>query len=230
MNLDSRLWSSVLLQGGQRRRTNEDSTTQEGRAHLSGEGGSVGGQGSSQGDADAVQSYRAALHSLLAPPRQSHRQTTRVTPPDLRADPCALCRPTEMLPWNPPSSFSAGSDPNTQQQQYRPNYSQEQPQQQPQQQQQGLPQQQQGQPNQQQQQQPAGGPPSYPPMTLASTLHFLQSEHRRYARDRNEWEIERAEMRARIALLEGEKRGNEGALRDLGRRCKMLENALRGER
>jgi striatin 1/3/4 len=67
-------------------------------------------------------------------------------------------------------------------------------------------------------------------MTLASTLHFLQSEHRRYARDRNEWEIERAEMRARIALLEGEKRGNEGALRDLGRRCKMLENALRGER
>ncbi|KAL8279921.1 hypothetical protein RQP46_007771 [Phenoliferia psychrophenolica] len=37
-------------------------------------------------------------------------------------------------------------------------------------------------------------------------------------------------MRARIALLEGEKRGNEGAMRDLGRRCKMLENALRGER
>ncbi|KAM0787281.1 hypothetical protein ACM66B_006514 [Microbotryomycetes sp. NB124-2] len=68
------------------------------------------------------------------------------------------------------------------------------------------------------------------PMTLASVLHFLQTEHRRYAKDRNEWEIERAEMRARIALLEGEKRGNEGALRDLARRCKMLENALRGER
>lgn len=68
------------------------------------------------------------------------------------------------------------------------------------------------------------------PITLASTLHFLQSEHRRYARDRNEWEIERAEMRARIALLEGEKRGSEGSLRDLGRRCKMLEMALRGER
>lgn len=67
-------------------------------------------------------------------------------------------------------------------------------------------------------------------MTLASTLHFLQSEHRRYARDRNEWEIERAEMRARIALLEGEKRGNEGALKSLARRCKMLEMALRGER
>lgn len=146
-------------------------------------------------------------------------------PHNSRADPLHLCCPTEMLPWNPPTSFSTGNDSNAQQQQYRPNYSQDQPQQQ---QQQGQPQQQQGQPNQQQQ--PAGGPPAYPPMTLASTLHFLQSEHRRYARDRNEWEIERAEMRARIALLEGEKRGNEGALRDLGRRCKMLENALRGER
>ncbi|GAA5992614.1 hypothetical protein JCM10908_002688 [Rhodotorula pacifica] len=84
-------------------------------------------------------------------------------------------------------------------------------------------------PQSSQQQQPqAGG--AYPPMTLASTLHFLQSEHRRYARDRNEWEIERAEMRARIALLEGEKRGNEGALKSLARRCKMLEMALRGER
>ncbi|KAK4048949.1 1,2-dihydroxy-3-keto-5-methylthiopentene dioxygenase [Microbotryomycetes sp. JL201] len=85
-------------------------------------------------------------------------------------------------------------------------------------------------------QQPAGNPfqqqqqQQQPPMTLASVLHFLQTEHRRYAKDRNEWEIERAEMRARIALLEGEKRGNEGALRDLARRCKMLENALRGER
>ena len=69
-----------------------------------------------------------------------------------------------------------------------------------------------------------------PPINLASTLFFLQSEHRRYNRDRNEWEIERAEMRARLALLEGEKRGNEGAIRDLGRRCKMLESALRNER
>ncbi|GAA6009855.1 hypothetical protein JCM10207_002134 [Rhodosporidiobolus poonsookiae] len=138
-----------------------------------------------------------------------------------------------MLPWNPPSSFSLGSD--SQPQRYG-NYSLDSgpsPHQQPQQP-----------PHQQQQQQqppPQGpnaqnGPPApasaapYPPMTLAATLHFLQSEHRRYARDRNEWEIERAEMRARIALLEGEKRGNEGALKSLGRRCKMLEMALRGER
>ena len=33
--------------------------------------------------------------------------------------------------------------------------------------------------------------------TLSSVLHFLQTEWRRYERDRNEWEIERAEMRVR---------------------------------
>lgn len=31
--------------------------------------------------------------------------------------------------------------------------------------------------------------------TLAGILHYLQSEWRRYEKDRNEWEIERAEMR-----------------------------------
>lgn len=33
--------------------------------------------------------------------------------------------------------------------------------------------------------------------TLSNVLHFLQSEWRKYERDRNEWEIERAEMRVR---------------------------------
>lgn len=61
---------------------------------------------------------------------------------------------------------------------------------------QGLPQQQNalGQPGQGQ------GIPPPPPQngqdfTLSSVLHFLQTEWRRYERDRNEWEIERAEMR-----------------------------------
>ncbi|GAA5940833.1 hypothetical protein JCM3775_006825 [Rhodotorula graminis] len=144
-----------------------------------------------------------------------------------------------MLPWNPPSAFSLTGD--QQQQRYGYNDGGSTMQSSHQQQQQsptGNQQQQQMSPQQQQQQQLAPGaippPPTnqsaYPPMTLAATLHFLQSEHRRYARDRNEWEIERAEMRARIALLEGEKRGNEAALKSLGRRCKMLEMALRGER
>ncbi|KZV67957.1 WD40 repeat-like protein [Peniophora sp. CONT] len=66
--------------------------------------------------------------------------------------------------------------------------------------------------------------------TLSNVLHFLQSEWRKYERDRNEWEIERAEMRARIALLEGERRSFENVKVDLMRRIKMLEYALRVER
>lgn len=73
--------------------------------------------------------------------------------------------------------------------------------------------------------------PSMPSnMSLTHILHFLQQEFRRFDRDRNEWEIERGEMRARIALLEGERRGNENARNDLLRRVKMLEFALKGER
>ncbi|EPT05407.1 hypothetical protein FOMPIDRAFT_61493 [Fomitopsis schrenkii] len=95
-------------------------------------------------------------------------------------------------------------------------------------------QQQQQQPPQQQQ----GPQPSEIPIppqsgqdfTLSNVLHFLQTEWRRYERDRNEWEIERAEMRARIALLEGERRSFDNVKLDLMRRIKMLEYALRVER
>lgn len=54
--------------------------------------------------------------------------------------------------------------------------------------------------------------------------------YQRYERERNEWEIERASMRARIALLEGERRSGENTKTDLLRRIKMLEYALRQER
>ncbi|OAX43820.1 WD40 repeat-like protein [Rhizopogon vinicolor AM-OR11-026] len=91
------------------------------------------------------------------------------------------------------------------------------------------------------QQQPQGQPgqsqsiPPPPPQNgqdfnLSNVLHFLQTEWRHYERDRNEWEIERAEMRARIALLEGERRSFENVKLDLMRRIKMLEYALRMER
>lgn len=66
--------------------------------------------------------------------------------------------------------------------------------------------------------------------TFPGVLHHLQSEWRQYERERNEWEIERAEMRARIALLEGERASMENAKTDLMRRVKMLEFALRQER
>ncbi|EJD53232.1 WD40 repeat-like protein [Auricularia subglabra TFB-10046 SS5] len=86
---------------------------------------------------------------------------------------------------------------------------------------------------QQQAQQPLPPPPplaNADNLNLSNVLHFLQTEWRRYERDRNEWEIERAEMRARIALLEGERRSFENVKLDLMRRIKMLEHALRIER
>lgn len=62
------------------------------------------------------------------------------------------------------------------------------------------------QPGPQQQQGPQPSEIPLPPQsgqdfTLSSVLHFLQTEWRRYERDRNEWEIERAEMRVRTPPL-----------------------------
>ena len=54
--------------------------------------------------------------------------------------------------------------------------------------------QQQPQPQQSQTQQPPP-PLNGQDLNLSNILHFLQSEWRRYERERNEWEIERAEMR-----------------------------------
>ncbi|KAI9630162.1 hypothetical protein KEM48_012192 [Puccinia striiformis f. sp. tritici PST-130] len=109
--------------------------------------------------------------------------------------------------------------------------------QQPQQQQQ----QQQAQQQQQQQQQPnhllqpnvGPPPPNQSPagnITLPQVLHYLQSTHRTHLSLQNSWEIERAELRARVALLEGEKRSWEQAKTDLARRVRMLEWALKMER
>jgi striatin 1/3/4 len=66
-------------------------------------------------------------------------------------------------------------------------------------------QQQQQQPQQQHQSQQGQIPPPPPQngqdFTLSSVLHYLQTEWRRYERDRNEWEIERAEMRVCRSLV-----------------------------
>ncbi|CEP14043.1 hypothetical protein [Parasitella parasitica] len=66
--------------------------------------------------------------------------------------------------------------------------------------------------------------------TLPGVLHFLQAEWRKFEREKNEWMIERAELKARIALLEGERRGVENIKLTLMKRVKMLEYALRQER
>ncbi|KAF9177746.1 hypothetical protein BGZ51_008408 [Haplosporangium sp. Z 767] len=71
--------------------------------------------------------------------------------------------------------------------------------------------------------------PTVAEYTFPNVLQYLQSEWRRFERDRNEWDIEKTEMKARIAFLEGEKRGVYNMKLDLMKRVKMLEYALRQE-
>lgn len=58
-------------------------------------------------------------------------------------------------------------------------------------------------------------------------MRFLQTEWHKHERDRNSWEIERAEMKARIAKLEGENRAARRLQQGLMTRIKMLEIALK---
>lgn len=66
--------------------------------------------------------------------------------------------------------------------------------------------------------------------TIQSVMHFIQSEWTRLELQRSQWEMERAELQARIAFLQGERRGQENIKQDLVRRIKMLEHALKQER
>ncbi|KAI9023267.1 WD40-repeat-containing domain protein [Hyaloraphidium curvatum] len=66
--------------------------------------------------------------------------------------------------------------------------------------------------------------------TLPGVLHFLQSQWRRAERDRALGDIERADLKARIAQLEAECAAHVAYNADLARRVKMLEAALRAER
>ncbi|XP_062502124.1 striatin-like isoform X2 [Corticium candelabrum] len=66
--------------------------------------------------------------------------------------------------------------------------------------------------------------------TIPGVLHFLQHEWTRFERERSNWEVERAELKTKIAFLQGERKGQENLKRDLLRRIKMLEYALKQER
>lgn len=61
-------------------------------------------------------------------------------------------------------------------------------------------------------------------------MRFLQTEWHRHERDRNAWEIERAEMKSRIGRLEGDVRTSKRLHESLGKHVKMLETALKKER
>lgn len=66
--------------------------------------------------------------------------------------------------------------------------------------------------------------------TIPGILHYIQHEWARFEMERAHWEVERAELQARIAFLQGERKGQENLKSDLVRRIKMLEFALKQER
>ena len=93
-----------------------------------------------------------------------------------------------------------------------------------------------------------GGPASLQ-YSIPGILHFLQHEWSRFEMERGQWEVEKAELqvifppnlffpqniilmslKARIAFLQGERKGQENLKNDLVRRIKMLEYALKQER
>ncbi|KZF20532.1 WD40 repeat-like protein [Xylona heveae TC161] len=66
--------------------------------------------------------------------------------------------------------------------------------------------------------------------TLQGVMRFLQTEWHRHERDRNAWEIERAEMKARIAKMEGDNRSSKKMQDSLRKHLQLLEQALKKER
>ena len=67
-------------------------------------------------------------------------------------------------------------------------------------------------------------------LQISGVMRFLQTEWHRHERDRNAWQIERAEMKSRIGKLEGDGRTNKRLQESLGKHVKILENALKKER
>ncbi|KAJ5165701.1 uncharacterized protein N7500_007531 [Penicillium coprophilum] len=66
--------------------------------------------------------------------------------------------------------------------------------------------------------------------TLQGVMRFLQTEWHRHERDRNAWEIERAEMKSRIGRLEGDLRTSKRLHESLGKHVRLMETALKRER
>ncbi|XP_060799204.1 striatin-4 isoform X2 [Neoarius graeffei] len=67
-------------------------------------------------------------------------------------------------------------------------------------------------------------------LSLPGILHFIQHEWGRFQAEKCRWEAERDELRAQVAFLQGERKGQESMKQDLVRRIKMLEYALKQER
>ncbi|KAG6033440.1 hypothetical protein E4U41_006917 [Claviceps citrina] len=76
-----------------------------------------------------------------------------------------------------------------------------------------------------------GGPnqPQATEYTLQGVMRFLQTEWHRHERDRNSWEIERLEMRGRIANLEGQARRADATQRALKKYVAILERKVKDQ-
>lgn len=70
----------------------------------------------------------------------------------------------------------------------------------------------------------------YSRVIYTGVMRFLQTEWHRHERDRNAWEIERAEMKSKIGKLEGEGRTSKLLQKSLSKHVKMLEHVLKQER
>jgi hypothetical protein len=66
--------------------------------------------------------------------------------------------------------------------------------------------------------------------TVVGVMRFLQLEWHNHERARNAWDIERAEMKAKIAKQEGEVRSAKKLNDQLNKHIRMLEQALTNER
>ncbi|KAI0198812.1 WD40 repeat-like protein [Astrocystis sublimbata] len=65
--------------------------------------------------------------------------------------------------------------------------------------------------------------------TLQGVMRFLQTEWHRHERDRNGWEIERQEMKGRIAALEGAARRGDATQKALKRYVQILEKKIKDQ-
>lgn len=71
------------------------------------------------------------------------------------------------------------------------------------------------------------GQPHATEYTLQGVMRFLQTEWHRHERDRNAWEIERQEMKGRIAALEGSARRADATQKALRRYVGILEKKVK---
>ncbi|KAK4149437.1 WD40-repeat-containing domain protein [Chaetomidium leptoderma] len=77
-----------------------------------------------------------------------------------------------------------------------------------------------------------GGNANQPPTTeytLQGVMRFLQTEWHRHERDRNAWEIEKQEMKSRIANLEGQARRADATQKALKKYVTILEKKVKDQ-